>query len=200
VNVGVRSQLLDAAGDSDADLLAASARRDAQAFAGLVSRHYKPVYRMVWRMMNGNAEAEDVAQEAFIKLWQNPAQVREPSALKGWLMRVASNLAIDRMRRKPHEVLDVVENLPDESQRLASDGDGRAAQARVKGAIADLPERQRLALTLVYFEGMSNISAADVLEISVDAVESLLARAKRALREGLADDWSMLLEELNGEG
>ena len=86
---------------SDANLLLASARRDSAAFAELVSRYYKPVYRMVWRMMNGNPETEDVAQEAFVKLWQNPAQIREAKALKGWLMRVASNLAIDRLRRIP---------------------------------------------------------------------------------------------------
>ena len=93
---------------SDANLLLASARRDAAAFAELVSRYYKPVYRMVWRMMNGNIETEDVAQEAFVKLWQNPSQVREAKALKGWLMRVASNLAIDRLRRKPHTDLDAI--------------------------------------------------------------------------------------------
>jgi RNA polymerase sigma-70 factor, ECF subfamily len=180
-------------------LLLASARRDAGSFAELVSRYYKPVYRMVWRMMNGNAETEDVAQEAFVKLWQNPAQVREAKALKGWLMRVASNLAIDRMRRKVHADIETVPEIVDPSQRTGAELDERAATGRVDVAISQLPTRQKLAVTLVYFEGMTNISAASVMEISVDAIESLLSRGRRALKETLADDWRELLEELGSK-
>jgi RNA polymerase sigma-70 factor, ECF subfamily len=182
---------------SDANLLLASARRDTAAFAELVSRYYKPVYRMVWRMMNGNAETEDVAQEAFVKLWQNPAQIREAKALKGWLMRVASNLAIDRLRRKPHVDIDAIAEVADPRQNTGAALEERAISARVNQAIACLPERQKLALTLVYFEGMSNISAAAVMDISVEAIESLLMRGRRTLRESLAEDWRGLLDELS---
>ena len=178
-------------------MLLASARRDSVAFAELVSRYYKPVYRMVWRMMNGNAETEDVAQEAFVKLWQNPAQIREAGALKGWLMRVASNLAIDRLRRKPHADLDLIGDVADARQVTGAALDEKAATGRVDQAIALLPERQKLAVTLVYFEGMSNISAASAMEISVDAIESLLTRGRRALKESLVEDWRGLLEELS---
>jgi RNA polymerase sigma-70 factor (ECF subfamily) len=181
---------------SDAELLVASARRDEASFAELVQRYYKPVYRMVWRMMNGNAETEDVAQEAFIRLWANPAQIREAKALKGWLMRVASNLAIDRLRRKPLADIETIGEIADPQQETKSGNDAKAASRRVDQAIAALPERQKLALTLVYFEGMSNIAAASVMEISVDAIESLLARGRRTLKETLADDWRGLLEEL----
>jgi RNA polymerase sigma-70 factor (ECF subfamily) len=180
-------------------LLLASARRDAAAFAELISRYYKPVYRMVWRMMNGNAETEDVAQEAFVKLWQNPAQIREAKALKGWLMRVASNLAIDRLRRKPHADIDAIAEVADPRQVTGAELEERAVTARVNQAVASLPERQKLAVTLVYFEGMSNISAASVMDISVDAIESLLTRGKRALRESLAEDWRGLLDELSSK-
>ncbi len=181
---------------SDAELLLAAARRDSASFAELVSRYYKPVYRVVWRMMNGNAETEDVAQEAFVKLWANPAQIREAKALKGWLMRVASNLAVDRLRRKQHADIEAVGEIADPRQRTDANLDGKVASRRVDQAIARLPERQRLAVTLVYFEGMTNIVAAQVMEISVDAVESLLARGRRTLKEALADDWRGLLEEL----
>ncbi len=181
---------------SDAELLSAAARRDSASFAELVSRYYKPVYRVVWRMMNGNAETEDVAQEAFVKLWANPAQIREAKALKGWLMRVASNLAVDRLRRKQHADIEAVGEIADPRQRTDASLDGKVASRRVDQAIARLPERQRLAVTLVYFEGMTNIAAAQVMEISVDAVESLLARGRRTLKEALADDWRGLLEEL----
>jgi RNA polymerase sigma-70 factor, ECF subfamily len=181
---------------SDAELLLASARRDSASFAELVSRYYKPVYRMVWRMMNGNAETEDVAQEAFVKLWSNPAQIREAKALKGWLMRVASNLAVDRLRKRQFADIEAIGEIVDPKQRTDAELDGKAASRRVDQAIAKLPERQKLAVTLVYFEGMSNIAAASVMEISVDAIESLLTRGRRALKENLADDWRGLLEEL----
>ena len=184
---------------SDTNLLMASARRDSAAFAELVSRYYKPVYRMVWRMMNGNPETEDVAQEAFVKLWRNPGQVREAKALKGWLMRVASNLAIDRLRRKLHADIDAIAEVADPRQVTGAGLDEEAATGRVDQAISRLPERQKLALTLVYFEGMSNISAASVMEISVDAIESLLARGKRALKENLAEDWRGLLDEFGSK-
>ena len=181
---------------SDADLLVASARRDSASFAELVSRYYKPVYRMVWRMMNGNAETEDVAQEAFVKLWQNPAQIREAKALKGWLMRVASNLAVDRLRRRQFADIEAIGEIVDPKQRTDAELDEKAASRRVDQAITKLPERQKLAVTLVYFEGMSNIAAASVMEISVDAIESLLTRGRRALKESLAGEWRGLLEEL----
>jgi RNA polymerase sigma-70 factor, ECF subfamily len=177
-------------------LLVASARRDQASFAELVQRYYRPVYRMVWRLMNGNAETEDVAQEAFIKLWANPAQIREAKALKGWLMRVASNLAIDRLRKKPMADLDTIGEIADPQQETRVLNDEKLAMRRVDLAIAGLPERQKLAITLVYFEGMSNISAASVMDISVDAIESLLARGRRTLKQTLADDWRGLLEEL----
>lgn len=182
--------------EDDGALLQASARGDAAAFETLVSRHYSAVYRVVWRMMKGHVDAEDVAQEAFMKLWQNPAQVREPKALKGWLMRVSSNLAIDRLRKVPHDDLEVVENAADPKQVTGADLEMVSAQRRVDAAIASLPERQKLALTLVYFEGMGNIETARVMDVTVEAVESLLGRAKRSLRETLADDWQVLLSEL----
>jgi RNA polymerase sigma-70 factor, ECF subfamily len=199
VSEGAGSRGADAVGSSDADLLAATARGDARAYGALVQRYFRPVHGMVWRMMKANAEAEDVAQEAFIKLWRNPGQVREPKALRGWLMRVASNGAIDRMRRQPHAAAELIEELPDPKPNAARRVDGREARSRIDGALAELPERQRLALTLVYFEGLGNMEAAEVMEISVDAVESLLARAKRGLKDGLAEEWRMLLEEVRDE-
>ena len=84
---------------TDAGLLKAAAAGSHAAFAEIASRHYRPVYRLAWRMTNGAADAEDMAQEAFVKLWKNPSQVREAGALKGWLMRVAANAVIDRSRK-----------------------------------------------------------------------------------------------------
>ena len=184
----------------DAGLLAASARRDTQAFAELVDRYYRPVYRLVWRMTSGHADSEDIAQEAFLKLWREPKQVREAAALKGWLMRVASNAVIDRSRRRMHADIEAVAEVADPKADAAQPLDRSQAAKAVDARIAALPERQRLALSLVYFEGLSNIEASRVMETTVEAVESLLGRAKRNLRESLASEWRDLLDGLAAPG
>lgn len=162
-----------------------------------MNRYYKPVYRMTWRMTGGHADTGDIAQEAFLKLWRNPAQVREAGALKGWLMRVAANAAIDRGRKRVHADLETTPEVADPTALADAGIDRQAAAREVERRIAGLPERQRLALSLVYYEGMSNIEAAAVMEISIEAVESLLARARRGLRDSLSGDWRNLLEGLN---
>jgi RNA polymerase sigma-70 factor, ECF subfamily len=182
--------------ESDADLLAAAARRDAAAFGQLVAKYHGLVFRVVWRITNGHVEAEDIAQEAFLKLWNNPAQLREAGALKGWLARVAHNLAMDWFRhRKGGASLDdieVADQRPTVEDNLSRDWVTR----RIDLAVATLPERQKMALTLVHFEHFSQPDAAATMEISVDALESLLARARRSLKEKLADDREDLLASL----
>lgn len=181
---------------SDGDLLAAMARGHTAAFSQIVHRHHPAVSRLVWRMTGGHADTEDIVQETFVKLWRNPAQVRDGKALLGWLMRVASNGAIDRMRRKSHTALEAV---PERADRTALADAGlvrKAAALRVDRLIAELPERQRLALSLVYYEGLTNIVAADVMQSSVEAVESLLARARRSLKEAMSGEWRELLHAM----
>jgi RNA polymerase sigma-70 factor, ECF subfamily len=181
---------------SDADLLHAAAQRDAKAFGSLVAKYHLLVYRVVWRLTNGSAEAEDIAQEAFLKLWNNPAQVRDASALRGWLMRVAHNLAMDWFRRKPDRDIDAVEeisdNRPGAEDRMSSDWVAK----RIDKAVSDLPERQKQALILAHFEQLPQAEAAAIMELSVDAFESLLARARRALKEQLKADREDLLSAL----
>ncbi len=182
--------------ESDADLLAAAVRRDAAAFGRLVAKYHTLVYRVVWRFTNGNAESEDIAQEAFLKLWNNPGQVREAGAIKGWLVRVAHNLALDWFRHRNHgaglDAVEVEDQRPSAEDHLNRDWVSR----RINAAVALLPDRQKLALTLVHFEHFSQPEAASAMELSVNAFESLLARARRALKEQLADDRQDLLESL----
>ena len=185
---------------TDAGLLQAAAAGSHAGFAEIVSRHYQPVYRLVWRMTNGGADAEDVAQEAFVKLWKNPAQVREAAALKGWLMRVAANAVVDRSRKPRAGALDDAPEVADPQAQPDAPLDRAQAGNLLDRRIAELPERQRLALSLVYFEGMTNIEAAAVLEVSVDALESLLARARRGLKESLSAEWRDLLGSLAETG
>ena len=183
---------------SDATLLLASARlTPLLSLTGLALLQAR--VPMVWRMMNGNAETEDVVQEPSSSCGRTRAQIREAKALEGLVDAVASNLAIDRLRRRPHADIDAIAEVVDPRQVTGAELEVRAVTARVDQAIASLPERQKLAVTLVYFEGMSNISAASVMDISVDAIESLLTRGKRALRESLAEDWRGLLDELSSK-
>jgi RNA polymerase sigma-70 factor, ECF subfamily len=185
---------------SDAALLAAASRQDASAFAGLVARYEQQVFRVVWRLTSGHADAEDITQETFLRLWRNPGQLREAGALKGWLMRVASNLAMDRYRSKSMQELEQAEHVDDGKPSAEDEMAKNWTTKRIDTAIAALPDRQKLALTLVHFEQLGNIRAASAMEISVDALESLLARARRSLKLALAQDKEMLFAGLIDEG
>ena len=181
---------------SDAALLEASARRVEAAFVVLIGRYQRDVLRVVWRISGGHADSEDIAQETFLRLWSNPSQVREAKALKGWLLRVASNMVTDRFRRKPMQDLEAAEHVAD----LSPGPSGWLAHSQVSRAIdealASLPERQRMALALVHFEQLSNIAAAEIMELSVDALESLLARARRKLKEILGPQGRDMLQAM----
>jgi RNA polymerase sigma-70 factor, ECF subfamily len=187
---------------TDSELLARAISRDENAFSELVDRHFQVVHRVVWRMMNGHADAEDVTQEAFLRLWRNPAQVREGGAVKGWLMRVASNLVMDRHRTAlpiGMSADDMSEVLPDQRALADTRIDQSRATATIDQAIATLPDRQKLALTLVHFEHLPNATAANIMEISVDALESLLSRARRSLKLHLAPHKNTLFATLATE-
>lgn len=185
---------------SDADLLAAAAKQNQQAFSELVSRHYQSIYRISWRLCAGHVDAEDVTQETFLKLWNNPNQLREAGALKGWLIRVATNMVMDRFRKKPMQDLEAAAEVADPAPNAPTMMDQSFIAKRMDAVIALLPDRQKLALTLVHFEQMTNIAAAAAMEISVDALESLLARARRGLKLMLAQDGKLMLAALSPDG
>jgi len=170
---------------SDAMLLAACVKADAEAFGLLLKRHQEMVRRVAWRLGLRNADVDDVAQETFLKLWNNPGQIREAAALKGWLVRVASNLVMDRFRKKPMDELEAADHVSDGRPPADEVMERNWAAGEVDHAINALPERQRLVIILVHFEQMGNIAAAEAMELSVDALESLLARARRALKDRL---------------
>ncbi len=195
-----KNPIIDWHSCADAVVLAAVARRDKVAFSALLTRHYEAVYRVAWRACRNDADSEDIAQETFLKLWNNPNQVREGNALKGWLMRVASNATMDRFRQKPMQDLESAYHVGDGSTPADVSVDRTRVTARIDHAVAALPERQRLALCMVHFEHMTNISAAKVMEISVDAFESLLSRSRRALKDMLAKDSKHLLAACVDEG
>ncbi len=195
-NTAATSTAGDASPAVDAVLLEGVVAGDETAFATLVDRHYSLVFRLSARVLGNAADAEDVTQEAFVKLWRNPPVLRNQAALKGWLVRVARNLAIDRLRRTRNTSDSELELLVDTS--TAPDGHLRHGQAanEVSAALAQLPERQRTALQLTYFEALGNQETASIMDVSVEAVESLLSRARRSLRTVLHPVWTDLIDEL----
>ena len=184
-------------GDSDEALLARVAKGDEAACRTLLGRHLGPIVAFAARLLGDPTEAEDVAQETFLALWRQAGRWRQAEArLTTWLHTVARNAALDRLRRRRTVPLDEVPEPPDPAP-----GPAQAVQAGdvarvVEAAIGTLPERQRAALVLCHYQELSNIEAAAVMELGVEAVESLLSRARRGLRERLADQMPELLGEL----
>jgi RNA polymerase sigma-70 factor (ECF subfamily) len=185
---------------SDETLMAAIAAGDQAAFARLVDRHLARTVGLATRLMGSRTEGEDVAQDAFLRVWSHAARWRPignggNARFTTWLYRIVVNLAIDRKRRPTMGAIDDVDEPADE----ADDGFRRIHRQQVSDAVtaamARLPERQRIALTLCFFEGMSNIEAGEVMSLSVGAVESLLVRARRTLRQELSEIYGELSEE-----
>jgi len=161
-------------------------RRDQEAFTRLLDRHLAGLRNFLIRTTGNAADADEVAQEAFLRIWSH-AKNWQPDRVRftTWLFRIARNLAIDR-HRKHRETNDenleqVVDDAPDTGHTI----DAERRRKMIQNAIAHLPERQRTALVLCHFDGMSNPDAAAVLEITVEALESLLARARRTLKNAL---------------
>ncbi|MES2895688.1 MAG: RNA polymerase sigma factor [Pseudomonadota bacterium] len=175
-------------GDGDEALLARVAAGDPTAIRSLVAAKLPRLLALAGRMLGESAEAEDVAQETFVRAWKQARNWRPGGArFDTWLHRVALNLCYDRLRRRREVAMD---SPPDR----ADDGPGpdRGLQARdvgrrVAAAMAALPDRQREAVSLCHYQEVSNIEAAALMGVSVEALESLLSRGRRALRVALAD-------------
>jgi len=176
---------------SDEALLVLYGNGDRAAAQILTLRLTPMALRVARRMLGDWAEAEDVAQEAMMRLWRIAPDWRQGEAkVTTWLYRVVTNLATDRLRkRKGHrhgigleDAPEVADDAPDVETRMMDDDRAEALQT----ALDQLPERQRLAVVLRHIEGLSNPEIAAVMEIGVEAVESLTARGKRALAAALA--------------
>jgi RNA polymerase sigma-70 factor, ECF subfamily len=171
---------------SDEELMARVQRRDQQAFRCLLDRHAAPLRNFLYRMSQNADDADELSQEAFLRVWQH-AKRWEPGRVQfnTWLFRIGHNLAIDRFRKHRESSLDDVPEASDDSDDPRRALSRSETEARLRSAIAALPERQRTALVLCHFQGHSYQQAAQVLDVSLEALESLISRARRALKQQL---------------
>jgi RNA polymerase sigma-70 factor (ECF subfamily) len=187
IAVGTRSVQAAELVDGDAELLRAIAGGDRSAFDRLSRRHLDRAYGVALRMTGSRADAQDVVQDVFLRLWQRPDAWRPGQAqFSTWLYRVVVNRCLDLKRRPKGTDLDSVEE-PQDPDANAEDSLLDAERSRaLDSAVNQLPERQKAAIVLTYTAGLRNAEAASAMDISVKAFEALLVRAKRELRDFLA--------------
>lgn len=167
----------------DAALMCRAADGDHRAWQKIVSANLPIVHRVAYRLSLDQQIAEDITQECFLRLWKLADSWQPKARISTWLCHVARNLAIDNIRRRQRET---VQDMDTEAQ---TDGltpwehlARKETEQFVEDALLDLPERQRLAILLVHYGECSGSKAASVMGVSVEALESLLSRARRSLK------------------
>jgi len=173
-------------GASDEDLMLRIAQGDEPAFRLLARRHLPRALGLARRITGNDADAEEVVQEALLRVWVNAARWRPSAAFRTWLYRVIVNLCLNRKRRAPFAALEEAGEPADTSPDAVAAAESREAERLIAEAVAALPARQRAAIVLTYFEGNSNAEAAAILGMSISGIETLLVRARRTLRKTLA--------------
>jgi RNA polymerase sigma-70 factor (ECF subfamily) len=172
----------------DHKLMAAVARQNGRAFARLMERHLGWALRFVERMVGGRADAQDLVQTAFLRVWQGASRWEPSAKFSTWFYRVLYNLCMDHFRARgaPTQALDddYADEAPSAEERMAA----IERSERVRAALAALPDRQRAAIVLCYYEERSQAEAAALLGVSEGALESLLTRGRAALKKHVNAD------------
>ena len=177
-----------AAQDQDDALLGWVAQGDPAAVRALMARKLTRIYGLAVRMLGDAAEAEDVTQEVFLRAWrQAPRWTPGRARFDTWLHRVALNLCYDRLRRRREVPTETPPEQTDEGPAPDRGLEAADVGVRVAAALAGLPDRQREAVVLCHYQELGNVEAAGLMGVSVEALESLLSRGRRALRGALAD-------------
>ncbi len=178
---------------NDELLVEQSRKGNQQAFAELVRRHQNAVYSLCYRLLGDAAEAEDLAQEVFLRCYRSLDKFHAGARLRPWLHKIAANACLDALRKRKQTLpldeltareaeprVDSVAELPEEAYA------SREARLAVQRALLRLPGEYRVALTLRYLEDLSYQEVADALGVPVSTVETRLFRAKKMLGQVLA--------------
>lgn len=159
---------------------------DHAACHALVDRHLGRIVAFAGRVLGDRATAEDIAQEVFLRLWAHAQRWRPRGArLTTWLHRIALNLCLDLLARRRETSLDGIDEPVDPTPDTTVLLHEQNLMCQVGKAVEELSDSQRIAITLCYYQGLANKEAAQMMEISVDALESLLARGRRTLKSRL---------------
>jgi RNA polymerase sigma-70 factor, ECF subfamily len=185
--------------DLDYALLRKTSQGDQGAFAELMRRHQDRVYRLAWRLLRQAEEAEDAAQEVFLKAYQNAGRFTPTSTVGAWLNRITANHCLNLLRSRKvrkevaWEDLDAVASQAGEIAASGSGANspldlvtGQECAAQIQQALAGLPENQRQALVLKRFGDFSYQEIGEMLGLSASAVDGLIKRARQNLRQTLA--------------
>jgi RNA polymerase sigma-70 factor (ECF subfamily) len=171
---------------ADQVLMARIANGDEAAFRLLSRRHAARALGFAQRIVQNHASAEEVVQEALLRVWINAPRWRSDAPFQAWFFRIVLNLCLNQKRRPAFVSLESAGEPPDPGPDAVRQIEARELDQAIAAAIDALPNRQRTAILLTYHEGLSNAETAALLDTSVSAVETLLARAKRTLRMALA--------------
>ena len=184
--------------DEDAEdirLMRLASAGQTDAFEQLVERHQRLVVGTVARMLGNNSDAEDIAQQVFVRVWRNAARYEPRARFTTWLLTITRNLVFNELRRRSRHAQVPLQTEADEEERPLKDERALAPDASlleqelqqaIDAAIESLPETQRMALVLRRYEQLSYEEIAEILDQSVSAVKSLLFRARTELRESLS--------------
>jgi RNA polymerase sigma-70 factor (ECF subfamily) len=173
--------------DPDADLIQRTARSDEQAFEELVAKYERAVFNTIYRYIGTYDDVEDIAQEVFLRVWRHAGKFKGRSKFSTWLYRITVNRCLSyrsKHRQAPVSLDGMVEKgtVPD-SLQTHTDTAQRERVQTIHKTVDELPERQRIALVLSQYEGLSYKEIAATMKVSVGSVESLLFRARTALRK-----------------
>jgi RNA polymerase sigma-70 factor, ECF subfamily len=173
-------------GASDEDLMQAVARGDLDAFGEIVLRYQELAWRSAFRLLGSSMEAEDAAQETFLKIMEAAPRYRPTAAFRTYFYRVLTHLCIDRTRKKRPSNIEDIPDMPDPSASPAENLIEQERKAQVRSALDTLPVNQKAAMILRHYEGLSYAEIAQVMEVTPKAVERLIARAAASLQARLA--------------
>ena len=181
--------------DEDVRLMRLVSTGDTQAFEELIERHQSLVAGTVARMLGSNSEVEDIAQQVFIRVWKSAGRYTPRAKFTTWLLKITRNLVFNELRRTRRRAQVPIQTEPDAEEIPLKDETNptpdaslleNELQEAIEKAITELPERQRMALVLRRYEELNYEQIAEILDLSVPAVKSILFRARTELRAQLS--------------